>query len=478
MTLHLFDTATRTTRPFEPLQPGRAGVYVCGATVQGAPHIGHMRMAVAFDVLVRWLQRAGLEVTLIRNVTDIDDKILARSTEAGVPWWAWAQRHERMFTAAYDALGVLPPTYEPRATGHVTEMVELMETLVGRGHAYVTGEGDVWFDVRSFPEYGTLTNQRPEDLTPPTDEPSTAGASKRDPHDFALWKATKPTDPPGASWPTPYGRGRPGWHLECSAMAARYLGAAFDIHGGGLDLRFPHHENELAQSRAAGQDFASLWMHSAWVTQGGTKMSKSLGNSLLVSVLLEDVEPVVLRFALAAVHYRSMLEFSQETLADAEAAWARFAGFVTRAHEVLGEEPTVEQVRAAALPARFVAAMDDDLNVPAALAVVHEHLRAGNTAVTSGAGPEVLRSELVAVRGMLDVLGLDPAQWATRGGGSRAEGALEALVGAELEARAQARAAKDWATADAVRDRLTRAGIVVEDSPTGARWSLAQDQED
>ncbi|MBO1752947.1 cysteine--tRNA ligase [Actinotalea sp. BY-33] len=480
MTLHLFDTATRASRALVPLTPGQVRVYVCGATVQGAPHIGHMRMAVAFDVLVRWLRRSGLEVTLVRNVTDIDDKILTKSAEAGVPWWAWAQRFEREFTAAYDALGVLRPTYEPRATGHVTEMVELMERLVERGHAYVTGAGDVWFDVRSFPEYGALTNQRPEDLAPAddeTDQPDGEGSVKRHPHDFALWKASKPSDPKTASWPTPYGRGRPGWHLECSAMAEKYLGETFDIHGGGLDLRFPHHENEQAQSRAAGHGFAQLWMHSAWVTQGGAKMSKSLGNSLMVATILEQTPAVVLRYALTAVQYRSMLEYAPETLHEAEATWTRLAGFVERATERLGRTHDLETVRTAPLPAGFTAAMDDDLNVPAALAVVHEHLRRGNTLLADGSEDQV-EAEVLALRGMLDVLGLDPVQWVGPGQGSRAEAALDALVQAELAARARARAEKDWTTADAVRDRLAGAGIVVEDSPTGARWSLVHDQED
>ncbi|HEY3438496.1 MAG TPA: cysteine--tRNA ligase [Actinotalea sp.] len=479
MTLHLFDTATRATREFVPLHPGEVGLYVCGATVQGSPHIGHMRMAVAFDVLVRWLRRSGYRVTTIRNVTDIDDKILARSAAAGVPWWAWALQYEREFTQAYDALGVFPPTYEPRATGHMTEMVELMQRLVDGGHAYVTGDGDVWFDVRSYAEYGALTNQRPEDLPPEAEDDSSADDEspvKRDPRDFALWKGRKPTDPATASWPTPFGRGRPGWHLECSAMARKYLGDTFDIHGGGLDLRFPHHENEQAQSRAAGDGFAQLWMHSAWVTQSGAKMSKSLGNSLMVAAILEASPAVVLRYALTAVHYRSMLEYTSETLHEAEATWNRLAGFVRRATEVTGVVE-VELLRSAPLPEAFVAALDDDLNVPAALAVVHEHLRRGNTALADADVVEA-RETLVAVRSMLDVLGLDPAQWEDDASGSRADRALDILVREELEARAQARARKDWTTADAVRDRLTTAGILVEDSPSGARWSLAQDQED
>ncbi len=466
MSLHLFDTATRALSAFVPLHPGRVGVYVCGSTVQGSPHIGHLRTDVAFDVLVRWLRRDGFEVTVVRNVTDIDDKILAKAAEAGVPWWAWALRHEREFAAAREALGLVPADYEPRATGHMTEMVELMTRLVETGHAYASGEGDVWFDVRSYAEYGSLTNQRPEDIGLSPEE----GSGKRDPRDFALWKAVKTDEPPTASWPTPYGRGRPGWHLECSAMAQRYLGETFDIHGGGLDLRFPHHENEQAQSRAAGHGFAQRWMHSAWVTQGGTKMSKSLGNSLLVATLLAQTSPVVLRYALSAVHYRSMLEWTPETVEEAETTWGRLAGFVERAGEQvdLGDV----DVTTAVLPVAFTAAMDDDLNVPAALAVVHEHLHRGNTALADG-DLDDLRAALLAVRSMLDALGLDPVAWRDQGTDRRIEAALDVLVRAALDERARARAARDWTTADAVRDRLAAAGLVVEDSPTGARWSLA-----
>nr|WP_210732404.1 cysteine--tRNA ligase [Cellulomonas denverensis] len=472
--MRLFDTATREVRDFVPVVPGQVGIYLCGATVQAPPHIGHVRSVVAFDVLVRWLRRTGHRVTMVRNVTDIDDKILNRSAEAGRPWWAWAMENERAFTAAYDALGVLPPTYEPRATGHVPAMVELMQRLVERGHAYSAGPGDVYFDVRSWPEYGSLTSQRLDDMAP---DPSAAEGDKRDPHDFALWKAAKPGEPETASWDTPFGRGRPGWHLECSAMARRYLGDTFDIHGGGLDLRFPHHENEQAQSRAAGYGFAQYWLHNGWVTQSGAKMSKSLGNGLLVSALLETVRPAVLRYALTAVQYRSMLEWTEDTLAESEATWDRLAGFVDRATERVG----MVDIAAVELPTGFAAALDDDLNVPAALAVVHEHLRAGNTALAAGDDPAVL-AELGAVRAMLDVLGLDPAgeQWGIRTGDDRTGAALDALVRAELDARTAARAAKDWATADAIRDRLTAAGIAVEDSPTGARWSLAarNDSED
>lgn len=468
VTLRLFDSATRTVRDFVPLVSGQVGIYLCGATVQAPPHVGHVRSAVAFDVLVRWLRRTGHRVTLVRNVTDIDDKILAKAQEAGRPWWAFALANERAFTAAYDALGVLPPDYEPRATGHVPEMVELMRTLADKGHAYQAGPGDVYFDVRSWPRYGELTHQRLDDMVDTPDE----DGGKHDPHDFALWKSPKPGEPADAAWDTPFGRGRPGWHLECSAMSRRYLGDAFDIHGGGLDLRFPHHENEQAQSHAAGYGFARYWLHNGWVTQGGTKMSKSLGNSLLVSTVLTQVPAAVVRYALTAVQYRSMLEWTDDTLPEAGAAWERLSGFVARAGERVGQ-PSDEAVAAAPLPADFAAALDDDLNVPAALAVVHEVLRGGNSALARG-DDEATAAALVALRAMLEVLGLDPAgaQWRTGGDDDRAARALGSLVDAEIEARAAARAARDFATADAIRDRLAAAGIAVEDGRDGARWSL------
>ncbi|WP_418275912.1 cysteine--tRNA ligase [Isoptericola jiangsuensis] len=476
MTLHLYDTATRSVRELVPREPGKVGIYLCGATVQSAPHVGHLRPAVAFDVLRRWLTRQGVDVTLIRNITDVDDKILAKAADAGRPWWAHAAIYERAFTAAYDALGVLPATYEPRATQNMPQMIELMERLVERGHAYSTGGGNVWFDVRSWPQYGALTRQRLEDLNPEPGDDG-AGSVKRDPHDFALWKAPRPGEPATAAWETPFGRGRPGWHLECSAMAHRYLGEAFDIHGGGLDLRFPHHENEQAQSRAAGYGFADRWMHSAWVTQQGVKMSKSLGNGLLMDELLDQTPAVVVRYALAAVQYRSMLEWGPETLAEASATWDRLSGFVSRASERVGVVDRSE-VAGAELPAAFVAAMDDDLNVPAALAVLHETLRAGNSALAAG-DDTAARSALVVLRGMLDVLGLDPGDphWTTTTD-TRVADALDAVVRAELDARAAARAAKDWAASDAIRDRLAAAGVVVQDSPDGARWALADSKGD
>ncbi|WP_131105728.1 cysteine--tRNA ligase [Ornithinimicrobium sufpigmenti] len=480
MSLHLYDTASRELRPFEPLEPGKVGIYICGLTTQGSPHIGHVRFAVSFDILRRWLERGhGYDVTLVRNVTDIDDKILAKSAEAGQPWWAWSYLHERETTRALDLLGVLPPTYEPRATGHITEQVELIELLIERGHAYAAedGSGDVYFDVRSWPAYGELTRQKIEDMEGAGDADP---RGKRDPRDFALWKGHKPGEPETASWPTPYGRGRPGWHLECSAMARKYLGDAFDIHGGGVDLRFPHHENEQAQSRAAGLDFASFWLHNAWVTVKGAKMGKSLGNALAVTELTRTVRPLVLRYYLGAAHYRSTIEYGEGSLDEALAAVERIEGYVARALEVVGApaEQLVQESRALsvdeAFPAEFRAALDDDVNVPEALAVVFGAVREGNKALEGGEPAGGVRHTLLQLVAMLDVLGVNPLdpRWGGTDEGGRAGEVLAALVEERLAARAQARADKDFAAADAIRDQLTALGVVIEDTPAGARWSL------
>ncbi|MGN6523908.1 MAG: cysteine--tRNA ligase [Actinomycetes bacterium] len=479
MTLRLYDTLTREVRDFVPLRAGEVGIYLCGATVQAPPHVGHIRSGVAFDVLRRWMEHSGLHVTFVRNVTDIDDKILAKSEEAGVPFWAWAYTNEQAFTRAYDVLGCLRPTYEPRATGHVPEMVELMQALIERGHAYAApdGSGDVYFDVQSWGDYGQLSRQRPQDMEPAADADP---RGKRDPRDFALWKGHKPGEPEAASWPTPWGRGRPGWHLECSAMSSRYLGRAFDIHGGGIDLRFPHHENELAQSRAAGEESAQYWLHNAWVTTAGEKMSKSLGNSLLVDEVVRRVRPIELRYYLVAAHYRSNIEYSEEALAEAGETFRRIEGFVLRATELVAAAPQGPNAAATAdpgvpVPAEFAAALDDDLAVPAALAVLQSWVREGNSLLAGGASPR-LAEVLATVRAMLGVLGLDPlAQpWATeRAVDSGAAEAVAALVAAALEERVQARAERDWARADAIRDRLKAAGVVLEDTPQGVRWSLA-----
>jgi cysteinyl-tRNA synthetase len=467
VSLRLYDTAARAVRDFTPLRAGRASVYVCGLTVQGRPHVGHVRAALAFDVLRRWLTAGGLDVTYVRNVTDIDDKILAKSQAHGVPWWAWAYDNERACTRAYDVLGILPPTYEPRATGHIPEMVALMQRLIDRGHAYAV-EGDVYFDVRSFPAYGELTGQKADDLQPADDVVDSS--LKRDPRDFALWKAHKDGEPETASWDTPWGRGRPGWHLECSAMVGKYLGAEFDIHGGGLDLRFPHHENELAQSRAAGDPFARYWLHNGWVTLGGEKMSKSMGNTALVDEVVQRVRPVELRYYLLAPHYRSTIEFTDAALDEAGVGYRRLESFVRRAAERVGAE-----AGAPVLCAEFTAALDDDLGTPAAIAAIHEAVREGNTALTDGDDATVAGA-LGSVRAMLGVLGLDPLdpQWSTGGSDQQLAQVTDGLVSLALEQRQAARARKDFAAADAIRDQLTRLGVSVEDTPQGPRWELTR----
>ena len=468
MSLRLYDTAARAVRDFTPLRAGRASMYVCGLTVQGPPHIGHVRAALAFDVLRRWLTHDGLDVTFVRNVTDVDDKILAKAETAGVEWWDWAYRNELACTRAYDLLGTLPPTYEPRATGHVPEMIEMIARLVERGHAYPAG-GDVYFDVRSWPAYGELTGQKLEDLQPAAD--SDTDDLKRDPRDFALWKAHKATDPATASWDTPWGRGRPGWHLECSAMAHKYLGAEFDLHGGGLDLRFPHHENEQAQSRAAGDPFTRYWLHNGWVTLGGEKMSKSMGNTALVDDVVTRVRPVELRYYLIAPHYRSTIEFTEDALAEAGQAYRRLESFVRRAAERVGADAGDP-----VLAPEFTAALDDDLATPAAVAAVHEAVRVGNTALADGDGTAVAAA-LGSVRAMLAVLGLDPLDphWAgSSGSDPRLAEVTDGLVRLALDQRAAARARKDFAAADAVRDQLTTLGVSVEDTPSGPRWELSR----
>jgi cysteinyl-tRNA synthetase len=462
--LHLYDTLTRTTSEFVPLKKGEVGIYLCGATVQAPPHIGHVRSGVNFDILRRWLTKSGYNVTFIRNVTDIDDKILHKAVHEEAPWWAVAMKYERAFTDAYAALNVLPPTYEPRATGHVTQMIELMQTLIEKGAAYAPGNGDVYLEVRKLSSYLTLSRQKLDDLQPAADADETY---KKDPRDFALWKAAKPGDP---SWPTPWGPGRPGWHLECSAMAHSYLGEAFDIHGGGLDLIFPHHENEIAQSEAAGYAFAKRWLHNAWVTASGEKMSKSLGNSLQVHELLKTVRGIELRWYLGSAHYRSMLEFSHEALAESATAFRRIEGFLTRSVELLGVEPTP------AISAAFVDAMNDDLAVPTALASISEALKTGNSAITAG-DKAVIASAANEIRGALDVLGCDPFDpaFASGGAGEDMTAALDGVIKLALEQRTAARARKDFAASDAIRDGLASLGITIEDTAQGPRWSISRD---
>lgn len=459
-TLRIYDTATRSQRDFEPIRPGHASIYLCGATPQAQPHIGHLRSGVAFDILRRWLLAQGYDVALVRNVTDIDDKILTKAAENNRPWWEWVSTYEREFTKAYNTLGVLPPSVEPRATGFVTQMVDYMQRLIDAGFAY-PAEGSVYFDVAAWTkaegsDYGSLSGNKVEEMEQGEGEDS----AKRGAQDFALWKAAKPGEP---SWPTPWGDGRPGWHLECSAMSTYYLGSNFDIHCGGLDLQFPHHENEIAQSHAAGDKFANYWMHNHWVTMSGEKMSKSLGNVLSIPNMLELVRPVELRYYLGSAHYRSVLEYSEAALTEAAAGYRRIEDFLAHFDDLELDEWTQG----------FEDAMNDDIAVPKALAEIHTTVRAGNKALAAGdeAGARTLAGQ---VRAMAHVLGFDPLEWEDGAQASGADAALDALVQAELERRTQARADKDFATADAVRDRLAAAGITITDTPDGPTWSLAQ----
>ena len=519
--LNLYDTASHQVSHFVPLKPGEVGIYVCGATVQSSPHIGHIRAAVAFDIVRRWFLKLGYKVTFVRNVTDIDDKILDKAAAAGQRWWARAYYYEREFTEAYNTLGVLPPTVEPRATGHMSDMIDLIQRILDNGHGYVVTDadgkptGNVYFDVASWPHYGELTHQKQtsevdeaaavaDRMGPSVDatgadkynpvDPADASPDKHDPRDFALWKAPKDTDPEDARWSTPFGVGRPGWHIECSAMSHRYLGDGFDIHGGGLDLRFPHHENEMAQTRAAGFPSAARWMHSAWVTAKGEKMSKSLGTGLSVPSVLAEHSAWVVRYALGSVQYRSMLEWSDQALVEAQAAYDRVSNFIERAGVALGDlKPNRDEITAVPaddLPADFVAAMNDDVNVSGATAAIFTAIRSGNTLLSqladradSETAKAEVREALLAVRAMLDTLGLDPLAepWVSAGAaGGAADGtaespehaALEALIAEQLNARAEARKAKDFAKADQIRDALTEAGIAIEDGPQGSTWSL------
>lgn len=458
--LKLYNTATRSISEFAPIVAGQVGIYLCGATVQAPPHIGHIRSGVNFDILRRWLVASGYKVTFIRNVTDIDDKILQKSIVEELPWWALALKYERAFTEAYRALNVIPPTYEPRATGHITQMIEFMQLLIEKGAAYAPGNGDVYLEVRKLSSYLTLSNQKLDDLQSSEDVES---SFKRDPHDFALWKAAKPGEP---TWPTPWGDGRPGWHIECSAMAHTYLGVSFDIHGGGIDLIFPHHENEIAQSNAAGYSFANIWMHNAWVTASGEKMSKSLGNSLQVHELLKRVRGIELRWYLGSAHYRSMLEFSFEALDESSVNFRRIESFIDRAVQILGYQPDP------LIAPAFAEAMNDDLAVPTALAFISERLRLGNIAITDNdlAAIAIQASE---IRGALSVLGTDPLDPVFADGQGQSMELLDGLISLALEERDAARARKDFESSDRIRDQLSVLGVTIEDTANGPRWSIS-----
>ena len=458
--LRLYDTATRKVSEFKPIVAGQASIYLCGATVQASPHVGHVRSGINFDILRRWLIASGYNVTFIRNVTDIDDKIIHNAGHEDMPWWALAMKYERSFSDAYRALNVMAPTYEPRATGHITQMIELIEKLIANGSAYAPGNGDVYLEVRKLKSYLTLSNQKLDDLLVAKDGEEKL---KRDPRDFALWKGAKEGEP---YWPTPWGNGRPGWHIECSAMAHAYLGQAFDIHGGGLDLIFPHHENEIAQSEAAGYEFARLWMHNAWVTTSGEKMSKSLGNSLKVDEVLKKVRGIELRWYLSSAHYRSMLEFSFEALDEAVVSFKRIENFLTRAKELLASTPEIE------ISQELSDALNDDLAVPQVLAQISEWLKLGNSALSASDKAQVARYASF-IRAALSIIGTDPFDSAYSSSSSAdLTGAVDGLISLLLEQRSAARARKDFAAADQIRDQIIAMGISIEDRADGVRWSI------
>jgi cysteinyl-tRNA synthetase len=467
--IQVYNTLGRRLEPFRPAEAGKVGMYVCGPTVQSDPHLGHGRFAVAFDVIYRYLQWRGFDVTYVRNITDVEDKIIAAAAETGESTEELAARVAGRFVEAFDDLGVAPPDHEPLATEHIPEMIAVIERLVDRGLAYAEKNGDVYFSVRTLEGYGKLSGRNPDDLR--------SGARveidefKHDPLDFALWKAAKPGEP---WWDSPWGPGRPGWHIECSAMSSLYLGDSFDIHGGGNDLIFPHHENEIAQSEgASGEQFARYWLHSGMVNLGGEKMSKSTGHVFGLHEAIERYGGTAVRLFYLRAHYRSPLEFSEELLKDARSALDRIVRVVERSEAGGTPDPVVMD--------RFVEKMDADFATPEALSVLFDAVRDANRALDAG---EDAAGVVAAVHEIVDVLGLRPptaglddvaeaiADLAEQVGasvGSTVEETLDSL----LERRASARAEWDFVTGDAIRDGLSSIGVVVEDTADGARWHRA-----
>ena len=472
MTLQLFDSRSQSLREFKPLKNGEVSIYLCGPTVQAAPHLGHLRSALVYDQLRRWLEASGMKVSLIRNVTDIDDKVLENSKKENLAWWELAFKYEKLFTENYRRLDIAAPTYEPRATANITEMIQLIQILIEKGHAYqVEGTAEVYFSAASWKKYGELTNQKSDDLIDDTEAPA---RGKKDPRDFALWKSHKDSEPKDAAWNSPFGLGRPGWHIECSAMSVKYLGTKFDIHGGGLDLRFPHHENELAQSRAAGHEFANFWLHNGLVNVNGQKMSKSLGNSILVSDVLDDSNALALRYYLGSAQYRSVLDYNEGVLAEAESALERIRTFLDRAARALNEKGLLAKIEldSKPFPEKFTIAMNEDLNIPAALAVLHESVREGNASLDDQLPHQAARN-YAEVLAMVDVLNINPTDKFWQGSGSQAAmSALDGLVRSLIEERNVARDGKDFKTSDRIRDQLKAVGVVLEDSAGSTHWSL------
>jgi cysteinyl-tRNA synthetase len=471
MSLVLYDTLRREKVPFVPRDEGRATIYVCGPTVQADPHVGHGRGTVLFDVLRRYLRFRGYAVTFVTNVTDIDDKIILRARREDVEPAVIATRYTRIWNRTMEALGVEAPDVQPLATGHLLEMHALIARLIEQDKAYEV-DGDVFFRVRSFGAYGNLSRRQIDDMQQGDDVVD--ADRKEDPLDFALWKTAKPGEP---AWPSPWGAGRPGWHIECSAMAVEHLGHGFDIHGGGLDLIFPHHENEIAQHEAAhGDTFARTWVHHGMVRFGEEKMSKSIGNVVSLEDAVEAWGQGPLRLWYLSAQHRTPLTFETVRLKDAAAVHQRFTTFLRSARRAARDAEADATVAEPFLTA-FTAAMDDDLNVPVAIATLHELVSAGNERLPAAeAGNADARAEVAGLADALVTMGdgvLGLALLAALDAAATLEAQLAPLVGLMLEQRAAARAERDFAAADAIRDRLTGAGIVVEDRPEGPRWYLA-----
>ncbi|WP_022952804.1 cysteine--tRNA ligase [Leucothrix mucor] len=457
--LRIYNSLTNQKETFKPIVEGEVKLYVCGMTVYDYCHLGHARVLVAFDVVYRFLKARGYDVTYVRNITDIDDKIIARANENNEEFLALTERFIDAMHEDERALGVLPPTFEPKATDNIPQIIAMIETLIEKGHAYQGSTGDVYYDVSSFPEYGKLSGRKIEDLR--AGERIAVDNAKRDPLDFVLWKPAKPDEP---SWESPWGNGRPGWHIECSAMSMDLLGNNFDIHGGGHDLQFPHHENEIAQSEAcSGEHFANFWMHNGFIRIDDEKMSKSLGNFFTIRDVLKSYSAEAVRYFLLSSHYRSPLNYSTESLDGAIAG-------LDRLYNTLRSLPEAEAVRWSAYEDKFYAAMDDDFNTPEALASLFDLARDVNKTANKE-GPEAaapMGALLKKLGGILGLLQLEPDEWLQRD--DSGDGLDVAAIEAKIQARIEAKANKDWAQADAIRDELKAAGVTLEDQGPETTW--------
>jgi len=461
MDICIYNSLTRKKQRFEPLTSGKAGMYVCGVTVYDLCHVGHARVMVVFDVIYRWLMHCGLAVDYVRNFTDVDDKIIRRAAERGITIHALSDEMIAAFHRDIDALNCLRPTHEPRATAHMADMIAMIKALAGGGHAYVADSGDVLYAVRSFAGYGRLSGKNIDELE--AGSRVDVDAAKRDPLDFVLWKKAKPGEP---AWDSPWGPGRPGWHIECSAMSCAHLGNTFDIHGGGMDLKFPHHENEIAQASAAtGDDFARYWIHNGFVNINAEKMSKSLGNFFTLRAVYAKYAPEVLRMFILGTHYRSPLDFSDTALASARAGLDRLYETVRRVQgSGISPQSSSLSPQSSPLSPAFISAMNDDFNTPEALAAVFDKAREVNRRLDRGEDASEAAAVLTAMCGLLGIVQRNTDNW-FQGGGMDAAG-IERLIAERMEARRN----RDFSRADAIRDKLAVAGVVLEDTAEGTVW--------